>query len=73
MRSEYLSREKEIIIPNLKKGKLKTKKLLKINRYIRWTRVLSAINGASLKLRKYVFQFTIQNMESGRHSIYIWN
>ena len=57
----------------LKKRKVKTKKLLKINRYIRWTRVLSAINGASLKLRKYVFQFTIQNMESGRHSIYIWN
>ena len=39
----------------LKKGKLKTKKLLKITRYIRWTRALSTISRASLKLRKYVF------------------
>ena len=39
----------------LKKGKLKTKKLLKITWYIRWTRALSTISRASLKLRKYVF------------------
>ena len=44
--------------------------MLKITGYIRWTRVLSTISRASLKLRKYVF--IIQNMESGRHSIYIW-
>ena len=42
----------------LKKGKLKTKKLLKITRYIRWTRALSTISRASLKLRKYVFTKT---------------
>ena len=35
----------------LKKGKLKTKKLLKI----RWTRAVSTISRASLKLKKYVF------------------
>ena len=39
----------------LKKWKLKTKKLLKITRYIKWTRALSNISRASPKLRKYVF------------------
>ena len=42
----------------LKKGKLKTKKLLKITRYIKWTRALSNISRASPKLRKYVFTLT---------------
>ena len=42
----------------LKKGKLKTKKLLKITRYIRWPRAASTISRASLKLRKYVFTKT---------------
>ena len=41
-----------------KEGKLKTKKLLKITRYITWTRALSTISRASLKLRKYVFTKT---------------
>ena len=35
----------------LKKGKLKTKTLLKITSYIRWTRALNTISRASLKLR----------------------
>ena len=39
----------------IKKGTFKTKKLLKIFRYIRWTRVLKTIRRASLKLRRYVF------------------
>ena len=38
----------------IKKGKLKTKKLLKLTRYIRWTRNLSTISRESLKFRKYV-------------------
>ena len=38
-----------------KKGKLKTKNFLKITRYIRWTKALSTIIKASLKLRKYLF------------------
>ena len=42
----------------LKKGKLKTKKLLKIIRYVRWTRAPSTISRASLNLRKYVFTKT---------------
>ena len=42
----------------LKKGKLKTKKLLKITRYIRWPRAASTISRASSKLRKYVFTKT---------------
>ena len=67
--------------PKLKKGKLKTKKLLQITRYIRWIRVLGTISSASLKLRKYEswkYEYevheknTIQNIESSRHSIYIW-
>ena len=60
---EYnIDNEEEILIQGkgnycskLKKGKLKTKKLLKITRYIRWTRPLITIIRASLKLRKYVF------------------
>ena len=42
----------------LKKGKLKTKKLLDIIRYIRWTRASSTISRTSLKLRKFVFTKT---------------
>ena len=34
MRREYLSREKEIVVQKLKKGKLKTKKLLKLLRLL---------------------------------------
>ena len=63
---EYnIENEEEILIQGkgnycskLKKGKLKTKKLLKITRYIRWPRAASTISRASLKLRKYVFTKT---------------
>ena len=60
-----IENEKRILIQGkgnysskLKKGKLKTKKLLKIARYIRWKRALSTISRASLKLRKYAFTKT---------------
>ena len=50
----------------LKKGKLKTKNSLKFTRcIIRWTRFLSTISRACLKLTKYVFTKT---WKSGRHS-----
>ena len=41
-----------------KQGKLKTKKLLKISRYIRSTRALSKISRLRLNLRKHVFTKT---------------
>ena len=59
----YLSRERKLLF-EIKKRKVKN------YIYIRWTRALSTISRASPKLRKYVF--TIQNMESGRHSTYIY-
>ena len=53
-----LSRDREVLFKINKKGKLKTKKLLKFTRYIKWTRALSPINTASLKSKKYVFTKT---------------
>ena len=64
---EYLSREEKIIVQNLKKGELNTKKLLKITRYIRWTR---AFNQQSKFEVEDICIY--QNMESDRHSIFIW-
>ena len=52
-RNSYPRKRK--LLFKIKKEKLKTKKLLKITRYIRWTRALSTIMGASMKLKKYVF------------------
>ena len=70
MRREYVSsREKEITCClKLIEGKLNTKKLLKITKYIRWTRALSTVSRTSLKLRKH----EKQNMKRGCHSIYIY-
>ena len=58
MRREYFIQGKGKYCSKLKKGKLKTKKLLKITRYISWTRALGPMSRASLKLRKYVFTKT---------------
>ena len=58
MKREYFIQGKGKYCSKLKKGKLKTKKLLKITRYIRWTRALGPMSRASLKLRKYVFTKT---------------
>ena len=52
MRTEYLSREKEILF-EIKKGKFKTKILL-----ARYTKAFSTISRANLKYRKYVFTIT---------------
>ena len=56
-RREYLSRGEGNYCSKLKK-RLKIKKLLKFTSYIRWTRALSTIIRASLKLREYVFTKT---------------
>ena len=58
LRREYLSREKRKLLLEIKKKEVKTKRLLKITRYIRWPRALSTISRASLTLRKYVFTKT---------------
>ena len=58
MRRGILIEGKENYYSELKKEKLKTKKLLKITSYIRRTRALSTISRASLKLKKYVFTKT---------------
>ena len=59
MSQEYLPIQwKGSYCSKLKKGKLKTKKLLQITKYIRWTRALSIIRRASRKLRKRVFTKT---------------
>ena len=49
----------------IKKGMLKTKKLLKIDRYIRWEE-------PSVQAAEVEEICIYQNLESGRHSIYIW-
>ena len=66
MKREYLSREKEITYcSKLKKGMLKTKKLLKIARYIRWKE-------PSVQAAEVEEICIYQNLERDRHSIYIW-
>ena len=61
---------KENHCSKLKKGKLKSKKLLKITRYIRWVRALNKISRASLKFRRHVFTKTGKVVVTA--CIYIW-
>ena len=71
MKREYLSREKGIIVRNQRKGKLKTKELLKIT--ILEEQETTDNQQAEPKQCKFEIDETCiyQNLERGRHSIYI--
>ena len=51
-----------------RQGKLKIKKLLKVARYIRWTRALQYNQQSKSEVKEICIY---ENMESGRHSIYV--